>query len=84
MANAWKAIVDLPEKNWCGVLPVEIIVTLQKPGSVLWSWSSKTMIFIELTVPFEENIANASKYNIHRDNKLVCRVRAKPAGNATC
>ena len=34
------------------------------------------MIFIELTVPFEENIANASKYKIRRYNKLVCRVGA--------
>jgi hypothetical protein len=76
-ANDWKAIVDLPEKNWRVVLPVEIIATLQKPDSVLWSWSAKTLIFIELTVPFEENIANAAKYKIRRYNKLVCRVRAK-------
>ena len=59
------------------VLPVEIIATLQKPDSVLWSWSAKTLTFIVLTVPFEENIANAAKYKIRRYNKLVCRVRAK-------
>ena len=76
-ANDWRVIVDLPEKNWRAMIPVEILSTLQKPDIVMWSRSTRTMIFLELTCPFEENITSAAKYKLGRYEKLVCRVRAR-------
>jgi len=59
------------------MIPVEILCTLQKPDIVMWSRSTRTMIFLELTCPFEENITSAAKYKLGRYEKLVCRVRAR-------
>ena len=40
-AYDWRAIVDLPEKNWRATIPVEILSTLQKPDIVMWSRSTR-------------------------------------------
>ena len=52
-AQDWILNVDLNSKL---VFPVEIVVTKLRPDMVMWSRSAKTVIIIELTVPWEERI----------------------------
>ena len=51
-ASDWKVSVDLKTSQQ---FPVHIIQTEKQPDIVAWSDSKKSVLFIELTVPWEEN-----------------------------
>ena len=59
-ANDWEILIDLDHKRL--IVPPEICSTDQRPDIVIWSSSSKTAFFIELTCPSEENIEAAQVY----------------------
>ena len=55
-ADDWKIDVDLHKKL---VFPQNIVTTSLRPDIVLHSLEAKTVLIIELTVPWEENIEEA-------------------------
>ena len=57
-ASDWKVSVDLKTSQQ---FPVHIIQTEKWPDIVVWSNSKKSILFIELTVPWEENRKEAHK-----------------------
>jgi hypothetical protein len=63
-ANDWELLIDFDHKRL--VVPPEICSTDQRPDIVIWSPSSKTAYFIELTCPSEENIEAAQIYKAAR------------------
>ena len=56
-SSDWKLLVDYDDAQI--VFPAIICATDNRPDVVIWSKESKRVIMIELTVPAEENIANA-------------------------
>ena len=53
-ADDWKLEVDLNKKL---VFPREIVMTNLRPDIVLSSQKAKTVVMIELTVPWEDHIS---------------------------
>ena len=51
-ASDWKVSADLKTSQQ---FPVHIIQTEKRPGIVAWPNSKKSVLFIELAVPWEEN-----------------------------
>ena len=58
-ASDWKVSVDLKTSLQ---FPVLIIQTEKRPDIVAWSDSKKSVLLIELTVPWEENQEEAHKW----------------------
>ena len=56
-ANDWIFLMDEEHKQI--VFPPEITETAKRPDITIFSKHTKTVIIIELTVPMEENLANA-------------------------
>ena len=56
--NDWKVDVDLNKKL---VFPREIVMTDLKPDIVLSSQKIKTLMMIEITVPWEDHIEEANE-----------------------
>ena len=63
-AHDWEILIDFDHKRL--TVPPEICSTDQRPDIVIWSQSSKTVYFIELTCPSEENIEAAQVYKSAR------------------
>ncbi len=61
IARDWEMQVDLNHRL---TFPFEIAVTNVRPDLVLWSKSSRTVIIVELTVPWEEAINEAFERKI--------------------
>ena len=63
----WKFQFDIHAPDYNQVksrmFPSEILEVSQMPDGVIWSCSTKVVIWIELTVPWEENmtLCNAAK-----------------------
>ena len=54
-----------------GTIPPNVIPTIQRPDMVI-VWSTlKQIVILELTVPFEMNIAQAHKTKQDRSEKLT-------------
>ena len=68
LAQDWQLRVDIHEKL---VVPEFIVKTKQRPDIVLFSKSSKRIIFIELTVPWEEALEEAYERKKLRYTELV-------------
>jgi hypothetical protein len=56
-ASDWKLLIDFTHQPI--VFPPIICPTLQRPDIVIYSTSTKTVIWAELTCPAEENISDA-------------------------
>ncbi|XP_078679483.1 uncharacterized protein LOC144915112 [Branchiostoma floridae x Branchiostoma belcheri] len=71
-ANDWKVKADLDGE---GGFPQEIALTLLRPDIVIWSESSREVVFGELSVPWEGNIEEAYERKLTRYAELeaVCR-----------
>jgi hypothetical protein len=72
-ANDWQYLFDYDATPI--VFPPSIYATDQRPDIVLWSATTKTLILIELTVPYEDNIADADfrKKAKYQDLVDACR-----------
>ena len=69
VANDWQLLADF---DHCRMLfPVEICSTNERPDIVIWSFSAKTVILVELTCPAEENIDAAAAKKTARYQALV-------------
>ena len=66
-ASDWKVSADLKTSLQ---FPVHIIQTEKQPDIVAWSDSKKSVLLIELTVPWEENQEEAHERNKKRDETL--------------
>ena len=73
VAKDWQLRVDINEKL---VVPEDIVKTKQRPDIVIFSKTSKRIIFIELTVPWEEALEEAYERKKLRYTDLVeeCKV----------
>jgi len=58
----WEMLADLDKKL---VFPQDIAVTNLRPDIVLWSSTSKQVVMVELTVPWEERVEDS--YHLKRD-----------------
>jgi hypothetical protein len=72
-ANDWQYLFDYDATPI--IFPPSIYATDQRPDIVIWSAASKTLILIELTVPNEDNIADAAfrKQAKYHDLVDACR-----------
>ena len=66
-ASDWKVSADLKTSLQ---FPVHIIQTEKRPDIVAWSDSKKTVLLIELTVPWEENREEAHERKKNRYETL--------------
>ena len=67
-ANDWTFLYDLEGQLQ---FPIEAAVTSLRPGVVLFSRSSKTIVLLELTVPLEDNVHLAHDRKITKYSALV-------------
>ena len=85
--QSWSFYCDLAgaKKIESATIPPDILPTQQRPDLVLINDSSKSIIIIELTVPFEQNIHKAQERKLNKcagltsdlqeqgyDTKLLC------------
>ena len=70
----WELLVDLKKQL---KFPVEITDTRLRPDIVIWSKSTKKVIIIELTVPWEENIETAHERKMLKYQDLTDECREK-------
>jgi hypothetical protein len=73
-ANDWQSLFDYDATPV--IFPPSIYATDQRPDIVIWSAASKTLILIELTVPDEDNIADAAFRKKNKYIELVDACRA--------
>lgn len=73
-ANDWQLNVDLYSKL---CFPEVILTTNQRPDMVLWSLSTKQVLVIELTVPWEERIEEAHERKFLKYSDLQADCKAK-------
>ena len=65
--SAWKVSADLKTSQQ---FPVHIIQTEKRPDITAWSSSKKSVLLIELTVPWEENREEAHEQKKNRSDTL--------------
>ena len=66
-ATDWQLLVDLKKRL---VFPQDIVVTQQRPDMLLLSQSTKTVIIIELTVPWEDRLDISHQLKMQRYQEL--------------
>ena len=71
--QSWKIYCDLSDATKAAgtTIPPEILPTQQRPDLVLINEGSKSIIIIELSVPFEQNIHKAHEYKENKYASLV-------------
>ena len=69
----WKLLVDFHDKPY--LFPPHIFLTQQRPDILLYSSSTRVVIFGELTCPAEEGIAEAKIYKQARYSELADSIR---------
>ena len=71
--TSWTFYCDLAGSNKVAgtTIPPDILATQQRPDLVLVNRESKSIIVIELTVPFEQNIHNAHERKVNRYSSLI-------------
>jgi len=72
--GVWQLASDLEQQL---VFPAEIVVTTLRPDIVIWSLPLKSVVLIELTVPFETNMDVAHERKLRRYEELVAQCREK-------
>lgn len=73
-ASDWELRVDLQQQL---KFPTEIVITTLRPDMILWSKSTRQVIMIELTVPWEENVQIAYERKRHKYQELSDDCREK-------
>ena len=58
------------------VVPVFLAVSTLRPDILLFSWSTKKVIIIELTCPCEENMSQWHDEKSQKDYPLCCSIRS--------
>lgn len=71
-ASDWEMKVDIGKKL---VFPVHMAVTKQRPDIILFSEAAKTVVLVELTVPWEERMEESHELKAARYEMLVEEVR---------
>ena len=79
-ATDWQVQFDINEEGQVKDrnFPPEIAVVTgegSRPDGVIWSMESKTVIWIELTSPWETNMPKQHDYKINRSNQLAIDLR---------
>ena len=71
--HSWKIYCDLADatKTAGTTIPPEILPTQQRPDLVLINEGSKSIVIIELSIPFEQNIQKA---HVYKENKYASLV----------
>ena len=57
--------------------PIEVVEALQIPDGVIWSTSAKTVIWIELTCPWEENMTTWHYKKMSNYNQIKIDAEAR-------
>jgi len=79
-ASDWKIQFDLEAPGMrqnSRVFPPDVIQTTLRPDGLIWSTSSKTMVWIELTSPWEANAPEWHVKKAEKYNQLKCDIEAK-------
>ena len=74
MTDDWELLVDLKPQL---VFPPEITSTSSRPDIVIWSKNAKTVIIIELTIPWEENVEAAHERKMLKYQGLTAECRER-------
>ena len=64
----WKMEVDLDKRL---VFPMQIVTTRLRPDIIIWSESPKMVVMVELTVPWEERMVEATERKRGKYQELV-------------
>ena len=64
----WRMEVDLDKRL---VFPMQIVTTRLRPDIIIWSESPKMVVMVELTVPWEERMAEATERKRGKYQELV-------------
>ena len=72
-AGEWQLATDLERL----VFPSEVLITTLRPDVVLWSSPLRTVILVELTVPWETNMEVAHERKLSRYDDLVAQCEQK-------
>ena len=73
-ASDWELLVDLDKKL---IFPQDVLVTNLRPDMVLCSRLTKTIVIIELTVPWEDRLSISNSLKRDRYQDLADEVSAK-------
>jgi len=73
-ANDWEMQADVGGKT---TFPREVITTTLRPDIVLWSKSSRQVILVELTVPWEARLEEAHERKLAKYQQLVADIQDK-------
>ena len=57
-------------------MPQHIVMTNVRPDLIIWSDTAKTLILMELTVPWEENFIEAHERKLTRYDELMSQCPA--------
>ncbi len=76
ISDNWSISSDLPNSmHGCSTIPIDIVVTQQKPDLVIYDKQSKEIFIFELSVPFERNIQDTHKKKIDRYEILISDIK---------
>ncbi len=76
ISDNWCIFSDLPNSmQGCSTIPIDILVTAQKPDLVILDRESKEIFIMELSVPFERNIEDTHKRKLDRYQNLISDIR---------
>ena len=73
-ANDWEMQADLVQKS---TFPREIIITNLRPDIVLWSRSTRQVILVELTIPWETRLEEAHEIKLAKYLQLIEDIQQK-------
>ena len=73
-ANDWEMQADVGGKT---TFPGEVLTTTLRPDIVLWSRSSRQVILLELTVPWETRLEEAHERKLTKYDQLVTDIQNK-------
>ena len=67
-ASDWEVLIDLQRRL---IFPPEVAATMLRPDIVIWSREARTVVMIELTVPWETRIEEANERKRTKYHPLV-------------
>ena len=67
--TSYTILANLPDTNY--TFPTHIALTTERPDIVLWNDKTRSVILIELTIPFEDNFSDAAQRKANRYHDLL-------------
>ena len=78
LTTGFKLLVDLPRPHPCSYsdFPADIAITARRPDILILNRTARTIYLVELTVPYEENLASSARRKQEKYEGLVRDIEA--------